>query len=62
MLLTWEITKEIYDRSVNGRIAKEDEMEVFGMDIICGYGLYGNKVFEKDGSYFVTFMRGDSCD
>lgn len=62
MLLTWEIAKEIYDRSVNGFIAKEDKEKVFGMNIIHGYGLYGEKVFEKDGKYYVTFVRGDSCD
>lgn len=62
MILTWEIPKEIYDRSVNGCIAKEDKMKVYGMDILHGYGLYGEKVFEHDGKYYVTFVKGDSCD
>lgn len=27
-----------------------------------GYGVYGERYYEKDGEYFVSFMIGNSCD
>lgn len=59
-----EITKEIYDRALNNRgyIDPEDRPEVFDRVELCGYGVYGPKVFEKDDKYFVAFNLGSSCD
>ena len=59
-----EISKEVYDRAVKNRnfIAKEDEDTVFTEAERWGYGVYGDRVFEKDGKYFVAYERGDSCD
>ena len=62
---TKEISKEIYDIAMekgNGHIPGDMEMEVFGASICCGYGLYGTKVYEKDGKYFCDYTTGSSCD
>ena len=44
-----EITKEIYDRAIKNRnyIANEDKKRVWNMADLCGYGIYGDQVFEK---------------
>lgn len=59
-----EISKEVYDRAMenNKRIPDDLEMEVFGMAVICGYGLYSNYVYKEDGKYYVKYNRGSSCD
>lgn len=59
-----EITKEIYDRAIKNRnyIANEDKKRVWNMADLCGYGIYGDQVFEKDGKYFVKYWRGSTCD
>ena len=61
---TKEISKEIYDKAMenNGHIPKDMEEQVFGIAVLCGYGLYGNRVKEEDGKYYVTYNRGSSCD
>lgn len=60
----WKITKEQYDRAManNGHIVGADEEDVFGISILCGYGLYGNQVSKDGDDYVVTFWRGSSCD
>jgi hypothetical protein len=59
-----EINKEIYDRAMerNGHITKEDEEKVFSPAEIWGYGVYGTKVLEEDGKYYVYFDMRDSCE
>lgn len=59
-----EISKEIYERSVQNRnrIVGKDEEEVFSDSERYGYGVYGTWTFEKDGKYFVRYDTGDSCD
>lgn len=61
---TKEISKEVYDKAMenNGHIPGNMEMEVFGPAICCGYGLYGTRVREEDGKYYVDYKRGSSCD
>ena len=61
---TKEISKEVYDRAIenNGVIPGNMEMEVFGPSICLGYGLYGTRVREEDGKYYVDYSRGSSCD
>ena len=64
ILMERKITKEIYERALKNRgyIDKQDSDKVFTISELCGYGVYGDQVFEKDGDYFVRFERGDSCD
>lgn len=59
-----EITKEQYDRAMDnhGHIIGSDEKDVFGLSILCGYGLYGDEVYTEDGKYYVKYQCGDSCD
>ena len=57
-----EITKEMYDRAVNGRLSREDYLKVFDESDRMGYGIYDDTVHEKDGEYYVSFEMGDSCD
>lgn len=61
---TREISKEIYDRSQrhNGFIASEDQDKVWSASEYLGYGVYGGQTFEKDGKFYVSYERGDSCD
>ena len=62
--LNREITKDIYERALTNRkyIVGEDMKKVFDEAEMCGYGIYGTQVFEKDGKYFVHYYRGSSCD
>ena len=57
-----EITKEMYDRSENGYLKREDYLKVFDESDRMGYGIYGDHVIEEDGKYYVSFAMGDSCD
>lgn len=59
-----EITKEMYELAMknHGRIPNNKKVEVFGIAIVCGYGLYGNEVYEENGKYFVRYDCGSSCD
>lgn len=59
-----EISKEMYEKAMknNGSIPVADELEVFGISICAGYGLYGTSVAEEDGKYIVNYKIGDSCD
>lgn len=59
-----EISKEVYDRAVenNGLLSDADKDEVFSIAELCGYGVYLPRVFERDGEYYVSYERGDSCD
>ncbi len=59
---TRKITKEMYDRAINGFLAHEDYLKVFDESDRIGYGIYADKVVEKDGEYYVSFEMGDSCD
>jgi len=61
-----EISKEVFDKcETRGNLktlSKEDYGKVFKSSEICGYGVYNERVIEKDGKYFVKFDLGDNCD
>lgn len=59
-----EISKEIYDRTKanNNCMSKEDTREVFSISELCGYGVYGERLVEDDGKYYIEFYRGSTCD
>ena len=57
-----EITEEQFHLADKGELTKEDEMEIFGMAVVWGYGLYGYEIYEEDGKYYAKWRQGDSCD
>ena len=59
-----EINKDIYERALTNRkyIIGEDMPKVFKEAELCGYGIYGTQVFEKDGKYYVSYYMGSTCD
>ena len=58
-----EITKEQFDRADDrGYLAQQDYLKIFDESERMGYGVYADRVFEKDGKYYVSFEMGDSCD
>lgn len=59
-----EITKEQYDRAMqnHGYITKDDRNKVFTVSEIYGYGVYGDKVTEDKGKYYVDYSIGSTCD
>lgn len=52
-----EITKEEYEQAKKG-----DFSEIFEAWEVMGYGVYAERVFERNGKYFVSYSRGSSCD
>ena len=57
-----QIDKEIYERSTNGFLTREDYRKVFTDAEVMGYGVYGARAYEENGEYFVRFEMGNSCD
>ena len=59
-----EITKEIYDRAIQNRnyVVSEDRIKIWDRAELCGYGIYGDQVYEENGKYFVKYWRGSICD
>lgn len=59
-----KIEKDVYDRAMNnGRsLTREDYGKVFDAAELMGYGVYGERVYEENGEYFVWFQMGSSCD
>lgn len=59
-----EITKDIYDRAMANRryIVPEDMPKLFTKAQLCGYGVYSEMVYEKDGKYFCSYCMGSTCD
>lgn len=55
---TREITKEQYENAT----IRHDAKGIFTDSEVMGYGVYGEKFYEKDGKYFVDFTMGNSCD
>ena len=53
-----EITKEQAEKVIH----ENDWSNIFSQSEVCGYGVYGERVREEDGKYYVEFYRGDSCD
>lgn len=52
-----EITKEEYEKAI-----KESPYSLIPENIIMGYGAYSASVSEVNGTYYLTYNRGDSCD
>ena len=65
---TREITKEEYDEIMEasdgrGFVPANLEEKYFSISVLCGYGLYGTRVYKgDDGKYYLWFKTGDSCD
>ncbi len=62
-----EITKEEYDEIMtasngHGHVPINLETKYFNICILCGYGLYGTKVREENGKYFLDYSIGETCD
>ncbi len=59
-----EVSKEVYDNAQkhSGWMTDDDKKEVFDVCELCGYGIYGARVYAKDGKYYCTYYRGSSCD
>ena len=53
-----EITKEQAEKVIH----ENDWSNIFSQSEVCGYGVYGERVREENGKYFVEFYRGESCD
>lgn len=52
-----EITKEEYEK------AKEKGVySLFGEYMLMGYGVYDAETYERDGKYYLSYSRGNSCD
>ena len=58
MRVTREITKEQYINATE----HNDARGIFTAQEVMGYGVYGEQYYEKDGKYYVSYTRGDSCD
>lgn len=59
-----QISEDIYRRAKEngGRISDVDVSAVWSRAEQVGYGIYGHKVYEQDGKYFVEYELGESCD
>ena len=53
-----EITKEQAEKVIH----ENDWSNIFSQSEVCGYGVYGERVREEYGKYYVEFYRGESCD
>ena len=56
------IKREITKGQAEKVIHENDWSNIFSQSEVCGYGVYGERVREEDGKYFVEFYRGESCD
>ena len=59
-----EISKEIYDKAAanNGIVPESAYSDIFSVSELIGYGVYLVRPFEKDGKYYLIYLRGNSCD
>ena len=62
-----EITKEQFAEIMEasdgrGFVPEWLETKYFDVCTLRGYGLYGTRVYEKDGKYFLWSRTGSSCD
>ena len=53
----YRISKEEYEKAQS-----EGARSIIGESELMGYGVYGARVFEQDGEYYLTYERGSSCD
>ena len=54
----YQISKEDYEK------AQEEGAYSLITDpaLLNGYGVYGARVFEQEGKYYLSFERGSHCD
>lgn len=61
-----KISEEMYERNKNnpGRFLCDEDMDkVFSQAEQCGYGVYLARVYkDANGTCYVTYEMGDSCD
>lgn len=55
--VNYEISKEEYEKAKN-----EGAESLIGESTKLGYGVYSASTYEKDGHYYLTYWRGNSCD
>ena len=55
--MTYTISKEEYDKAL-----KDGATSIIGIAEKMGYGVYGAKVYESNGQFYLSYDRGDSCD
>lgn len=55
--VTYEIDKDLYEQA-----QKDGAYTLISNSIKMGYGCYGARVSEKDGHYYLSYSRGESCD
>lgn len=55
--VNYEITKEEYDKAVEG-----SPYDLIGDDVQMGYGAYCARVYEAGGHYYLSYDQGSSCD
>jgi len=63
----FEISKEVYDRAMNGNgvkgyIADEDMPNIFAEWQLYGYGVYSPMAYEENGKYWCSYYMGSTCD
>lgn len=56
------IKREITEQQAKNVIENNNWEGIFDITEVCGYGVYGERVREEDGKYYVEFYRGESCD
>ena len=64
---TKEVSKEFYDKCKKENEGKDIvpfkfRPEIFTAAELCGYGIYGARLYEKDEKYYVYYTMGSSCD
>ena len=58
-----KISKDDYEKYKDGgEESLEWVHEQVGIEVLCGYGLYGHYFQEKDGEYWLVYTTGSSCD
>lgn len=55
-----EIKREITHDEV--KRAKGNPFKLIPESIVMGYGVYGARIKQENGKYYLEYERGDSCD
>lgn len=54
--------KEITEKQFRKATEEHDATDIFSIQEVCGYGIYGEYYYKKDGKYYVKYQIGTSCD
>ena len=57
-----QIKREITKEQAQKVIHEDDWSNIFDVSEVCGYGVYDEEISQEGDKYYVTYMRGDSCD